>query len=131
MFYRNYLYIHTGDEKYPSPLLDRAPVVLIPILITRRRRTNAEEIDATINSLAADRTALAEATGKAEKIASLVYSSASTLASKKWWADFSRPRKLWIWGIRRVIRQKLVAETKKSLIARGLAADRDRWKRPM
>eukprot|EP01031_Cornospumella_fuschlensis_P035707 gene35707-43306_t len=121
----------TGDEKFPSPLLDRPPVVLIPILITRRRRTNAEEIDATINSLAADRTALAEATGKAEKIASLVYSSASTLASKKWWADFSRPRKLWIWGIRRVIRQKLVAETKKSLIARGLAGDRSRWKKPM
>lgn len=112
-------------------MLDRVPVVLIPICITRRRRTNAEEIDATINSLAADRSALSEATGKAEKIASLVYSSASTLATKKWWAHFSRPRKLWIWGIQKVIRKKFVAQIKQILIAKGLAEDRDKWKSPV
>jgi hypothetical protein len=66
---------------------------------------------------------LAEATGKAETIANLVYHSASEIASKKWWSNFSRPRKLWVWAIRRVIRQKLVAETKKNLAQRAFKKD--------
>lgn len=105
-----------GDENIASPVLDKMPP-LIPVVVTRRRRTNAEEIDATISSLANDRLALIEATDNAEKIANLVYSSATQIASKKWWADFNKWRKLWIWAIRRVIRQKLVAETKKILAA--------------
>lgn len=108
-----------GDEHNRSPILEHPPVVLIPVVVTRRRRTNAEEIEATISHLADDRKALTEATGRAEKVASLVYSSASQIASKKWWADFNRFRKLWIWAIRRVIRQRLVAETKANLAERA------------
>lgn len=103
-----------------SPLLEKTPVVLIPVPVTRRRRTNAEEIDATITGLTNDRAALVAATGQAEKIANLVYSSASSIASKKWWADFNPRRKMWIWAIRRVIRQKLVAETTANLEERAL-----------
>jgi hypothetical protein len=101
----------SSDTYVKSPLMDKVPVVLIPISVARRRRTNAEEIDATISSLAVDRAALAEATNHAHKVASVVYTSATSIASKKWWADFNPVRKRWIWAIRRVIRQKLVAET--------------------
>jgi hypothetical protein len=116
----------TGDDFLPeittnhpqrSPILDKAPSVLIPINIVRRRRTNAEEIDATINELNNDRLALISATGKAEKIASLVYASASALASKKWYSDLNPLRKRWIWAIRLIIRQKHVAEVTKVLEA--------------
>jgi hypothetical protein len=98
-----------------TPLLEKVPAVLIPINVTRRRRTNAEEIEATITNLSNDRAALIAATGKAENIANLVYSSASHIAGKKWWADFNPVRRKWIWAIRRVIRQKLVKETKEHL----------------
>jgi hypothetical protein len=116
----------TGDDFLPeittnhpqrSPILDKTPSVVIPINIVRRRRTNAEEIDATINELNNDRLALISATGKAEKIASLVYASASALASKKWYSDLNPIRKRWIWAIRLVIRQKHVAEVTKVLEA--------------
>lgn len=108
----------TGDEFNPdpaspyherTPVLDKAPLVLIPINIPRRRRTNAEEIDATINSLTNDRAALIAATNRAEKVAQLVYAGATAIASKKWYSDFNPVRKRWIWAIRRVIRQKHVA----------------------
>eukprot|EP01039_Chlorochromonas_danica_P010255 gene10255-11350_t len=115
----------SGDEKDRSPVLEKPPIVLVPVVVTRRRRTNAEEIEATISSLADDRKALSEATGMAERIANLVYSSANQIASKKWWTDFNRPRKLWVWAIRRVIRQKLVAETKKILLARAAAKEKE------
>lgn len=114
----------SGDEKDRSPVLEKPPIVLVPVVVTRRRRTNAEEIEATISSLADDRKALSEATGMAERIANLVYSSANQIAAKKWWTDFNRPRKLWVWAIRRVIRQKLVAETKKILLARAAAKEK-------
>jgi hypothetical protein len=116
----------TGDDYNPdsnssydqrTPILDKAPAVLIPIVVTRRRRTNAEEIEATITGLTNDRAALVAATGRAEKIAHLVYAGANAIATKKWYSDFNPVRKRWIWAIRRVIRQKLVAETKKQLKA--------------
>eukprot|EP01040_Poterioochromonas_malhamensis_P007963 gene7963-8606_t len=110
----------TGDDFNPdpkspynqrTPVLEKAPIVLIPINVTRRRRTNAEEIEATITGLTNDRAALVAATNRAEKVAHLVYAGATAIATKKWYADLNPIRKRWIWAIRRVIRQKLVAVT--------------------
>jgi hypothetical protein len=101
----------SSDTNAKSPVMDKIPVVLIPIAVARRRRTNAEEIEQTMSSLALDRAALAEATAHAHKVASVMYSASTSIAAKKWWADFNPWRKKWIWAIRRVIRQKLVAET--------------------
>jgi hypothetical protein len=112
----------SGDANETSAIIEK-PIVLIPIPITRRRRTNTEEIEATMHSLSNDRIALAEATKRAERIAGLVYSSASAIAGKKWWADFNPVRRKWIWAIRRVIRQKLVAETKQMLQQRQKVKD--------
>jgi hypothetical protein len=101
----------SSDTYTKSPVMDKIPVILVPISVARRRRTNAEEIEQTITGLAQDRAALAEATSHAHKVASVVYSASSSLSAKKWWADFNPVRRKWIWAIRRVIRQKLVAET--------------------
>jgi hypothetical protein len=98
-----------------TPVLEKPPVVLVPITITRRRRTNAEEIDATITGLTNDRAALVAATGRAEKVASLVYAGANAIAAKKWYSDLNPLRKRWIMAIRRVIRRKHVAEIKEQL----------------
>jgi hypothetical protein len=111
----------TGDDYKRSPVLEKSPIVLVPVVVTRRRRTNAEEIDATISSLTNDRQALAAATGKAEKVANLVYSSASQISSVKWWTKLNPWRRKWVWAIRRVIRQRLVADTKRNLAEREAA----------
>lgn len=108
-----------GDNYKRSPVLEKPPIVLVPVVVTRRRRTNAEEIDATISSLTSDRQALAAATGQAEKIANLVYSSASQISSVKWWMKLNPWRRKWVWAIRRVIRQRLVADTKRNLAERA------------
>lgn len=58
----------SGDSTaLKSPLLEKPPLMLIPVPVVRRRRTNAEEIDATISSLKNDRQALAAATGALAK----------------------------------------------------------------
>ena len=113
-----------GDNYKRSPVLEKPPIVLVPVVVTRRRRTNAEEIDATISSLTSDRQALAAATGQAEKIANLVYSSASEISSVKWWMKLNPWRRKWVWAIRRVIRQRLVADTKRNLAERAARKSR-------
>ena len=115
----------SSDTNIKSPVMDKVPVVLIPIAVARRRRTNAEEIEATMSSLVTDRAALAEATSHAHKVASVMYSASTSIAAKKWWADFNPVRKRWIWAIRRVIRQKLVAETTAVLNALEVAKKRE------
>mmetsp|Transcript_8365 Transcript_8365/g.13874 ORF Transcript_8365/g.13874 Transcript_8365/m.13874 type:complete len:473 (+) Transcript_8365:72-1490(+) len=106
-----YLKLASDMADDSSPLLDRPPIVLIPITVTRRRRTNAEEIEKTMTHLENDRAELAASTAHAHKVSNAVYSGANAIAKKKWWADFNPVRKRWIWAIRRVIRQRLVAET--------------------
>lgn len=113
----------SADTYKRSPLLESCPIVCVPVKVARRRKTNSEEIDATITSLTHDRAALAAATGKAEKIANLVYAGASAIGGKKWWSHFNSVRRKWIWAIRRVIRQKLVAETKAVLTKKAEAIE--------
>lgn len=111
----------TGDDYKRTPVLEKPPIILVPVVVTRRRRTNAEEIDATISSLTHDRQALTAATGKAEKVANLMFSSASEISSVKWWMKLNPWRRKWVWAIRRVIRQRLVADTKRNLAEREAA----------
>ena len=107
-----------SDGSMKSPLMGKPPSVLIPVVVTRRRRTNAEEIEATMHNLVEDRAAISEATQKAERIALLVYGMVNLMATKKWYTHLNPVRQRWIRAIRLVIRQRLVADTKKVLAAR-------------
>lgn len=113
----------SGDENYKSPVLSKAPVVVVPVVVTRRRRTNAEEIEATMVGLTKDREALAQATDKANKIATLVYSCVKLFSQKKWYSQLNPVRQRWIKAIRRVIRKKLVAATRKMLSDKAAAKE--------
>lgn len=104
------------DPFSDSLIVDNLPVHFKGVSVTRRRRTNGEEIEAMINSLEEDRIALCKATLKAQNISSVVTASVFFMATKKWWADFNLIRKKWIWAIRKVIRRRLVAEVTKHLL---------------
>jgi len=106
-----------SDQDGVSPQIPNPPSVLMPVSVTRRRRTNDQEINTAMSDLAISRLELTAATEKAEKIAGLIFESANIIISQKWWASFNPVRRKWIWAIRRVIRQKLVAETKVVLAA--------------
>mmetsp|Transcript_4144 Transcript_4144/g.9083 ORF Transcript_4144/g.9083 Transcript_4144/m.9083 type:complete len:424 (-) Transcript_4144:375-1646(-) len=57
-----------SDLDDTSPTLDTPPIVLIPISVPRRRRTNAEEIEQTMAHLEIDSAALKEATQHAHSV---------------------------------------------------------------
>jgi len=100
------------DPISDSVIIDKLPIHFMGVSsITRRRRSNGDEIDAMICVLEADRVALCKATLKAQNISRVVTASAMFMASRKWWANFNPIRKKWIWAIRKVIRRRLVAET--------------------
>jgi hypothetical protein len=118
-----------GDDNLKSPVLPKAPIVLSPVVVTRRRRTNAEEIEATMHNLDIDRAALVQATDRAERIALLVYSTVNLLSAQCWYSHLNPVRQRWIRAIRLVIRRKLVADTKKVLAARELASKAHKQRR--
>jgi hypothetical protein len=110
----------SNDTLKLNPVLEKTPLSMQPMNVTRRRRTTTEEINDTIRSLTNDTAALVDATvkaeniasGKAERVANIVFKVVMTLIKKKWWAELPPMRKKWILAIRKVIRKKLVNETK-------------------
>ncbi len=106
-----------GDDSKVTPLLPAPPQALIPIVVNRRRKTSAEEIEKTISGLQMDYAALKNATARAERISTLVFEGANMLTSlltaKK--SNASKWAKLWGWAIRRIIRQKHVKLMKQHL----------------
>jgi hypothetical protein len=124
----------SGDAEQQSPLLPAAPATLVPVSLTRRRRTSTEEIEATINSIKLDRedigahinraTDLTKSPGKTSKIASAervsnaVYTAVQYMTSKRWYHEVSAPKRRFIHAARRVIRMNLVAKTKAFLHGR-------------
>jgi hypothetical protein len=112
----------SGDENIKSPILTKPSTLLVPVVVTRRRRTNAEEIETTMRGLVVDRKALVEATDTAGKVAILVHSCVKLFNENtqiKWYAHLNPVRQRWIKAIRLVIRRILVAKTKKVLAERN------------
>jgi len=131
-----------GDSDLQSPLLLSPPLTLVPVSLTRRRRTSAEEIEATINSISFDRTAIGEAINlatnyssslqktkskqnalsanleAASRISAHVHGAIQYMSTKRWYNDVSLPKKRFIKAVRKVIRQALVNQTKANLVAR-------------
>ena len=71
------------EDLSKTPLLAAPPVVLAPLSVKRRRKTNSEEIETTIKDLAEDRAALSAATQKAERIAGFVFEGVAMLTNGK------------------------------------------------
>ena len=95
-------------------LLTSPPSILVPVHITRRRRSTADDISSLITALAEDSKDLARATGHAEKITNLLFMSTGSLQSiaKKKQAvrdkNYSTARMRWIDAINRVLIQNCV-----------------------
>lgn len=97
------------DNLAVNPSLVKPPIMLVPVVIARRRRTSAEEINSTIKGLENDRAALIAATGNAERItASILNSIASMAVRANIYKGVSLPRRRWIKSIRQVIAQAYV-----------------------
>jgi hypothetical protein len=95
-------------------LLTSFPSILVPVHITRRRRSTADEAMSLMTALAEDSKDLARATGHAEKITNLLFMSTGSLQSiaKKKQAvrdkNYSAARMRWIDAINRILVQNCV-----------------------
>jgi hypothetical protein len=95
-------------------LLPSPPSILVPVHMTRRRRSNADEINFLMTALAEDSKDLARATGHAEKITNLLFMSTGSLqsiANKKKAVrekNYSAARLCWINSINRVLIQNAI-----------------------
>lgn len=126
-----------GDSDLQSPLMDSAPQILVPVSLTRRRRTSAEEIEATINSISFDRTAIGAALNlaasysasptkkksvvnmqAASRISAHIHAAVQYMTAKRWYHEVSVPKRRFIQAVRKVIRQALVGQTKAVLVAK-------------
>jgi hypothetical protein len=111
---------NSDDACKQNPCLDRPPSVVVPVVIAaRRRKSTASEINNAISNLRTDGEDIAQYLSKANKllrqptsrfeeradqIAKIVFDAAAHLRRPKWFSLMSRPRRKWIWAIRRVIR---------------------------
>ena len=120
-----------GDDEVLSPLLDGPPLSMVPVAVARRRKTSAEEIDATINSLKTDRQFIGKHLDmashftsrlSAERISSAVHTFVKYLTSKKWYSDLPIPKQRFIRAVRRVVRMNLVKKTVEELTRRQVQA---------
>ena len=104
----------SGMDITPT-ILPAPPATLIPVPVMRRRRTNAEDYDVLMSQVASSQAALAEATGRAEKIVNLMFASVSgfeNMISRKKKVNSAKVSKWgekWVWAIQRVILQNAVA----------------------
>lgn len=107
------------DPHNTNPLLAGPSQALIPVPVTRRRRTNTDEVKAAFQSYEKDRVDLNAALGKAEKIAGAVHSSISIIKSKsQMYLGMNLPTMRWKKAIHKVILRAAVKEMRKMLAER-------------
>merc|ERR1712065_65444 len=89
-------------------LLLEPPSIVIPVHITRRRRTNAEDVNKAMEGIKAAQADLQKATNHAERITELIFMATSGMSSiaKKYEKmrnmGYSKWRLKWIFAARRV-----------------------------
>jgi hypothetical protein len=136
-----------GDADYQTPLLDAPPATLVPVNLTRRRKTSTEEINDTMRSFNAERAALGEAinnassyssksplkptggrsvkvspftlSAKADKVTGIMFEAIKYMSSKKWYNEVSVPKRRFIRAARMIIRQNLAVKTREALLKRN------------
>lgn len=129
----------TGDDDKPYPVLEEPPVTLVPVQITRRRKSSSEEFFSTVNDFnndcaiidtnvkkASDELTAAEGilnkqppvNPRALHIAHFVYEAARIIIDKKLYKDdknVNKYKKLWIRAIDKVILMNMVPKTRQYL----------------
>eukprot|EP01031_Cornospumella_fuschlensis_P028526 gene28526-34435_t len=126
----------SADDPDNFPILEVAPVVLIPIKLTRRRKSSAEEIQQTMTRISSDYKAIDASLEKANqyvdlkatqdkieysnKIAMIVYDAAGYISAKPWYANKpASVRRLIRWA-ERIRRQLCVEKTRAFLDRKGM-----------
>ena len=105
-----------GDHVEKPVLLAEPPAIVIPVHITRRRRTNAEDVNRAMEGIKAAQMDLQNATNHAERITELIFMATSGMSSiaKKYEKmrsmGYSKWRLKWIFAARRVIIQNCIAK---------------------
>lgn len=113
----------SGDEAVTKqPILQEGPpAILVPVPVVRRRRTTTEDIANKLQDLAMDQQALAAATNKAEKVASLMTASVGSFGAamkrKQSMALLSKWQAKWRWACHRVVLQNAVENYTKQWLA--------------
>ena len=107
---------NVSDIVTDTPLLNMPPSGLVPVIVSHRRNTSSEEVQAKIADLEISKAELAKATSRAEQVINHVQSfakrvKAEFLARSK----MSIPRKRWVLAINRVLQINGVAKTTKFL----------------
>mmetsp|Transcript_30615 Transcript_30615/g.51716 ORF Transcript_30615/g.51716 Transcript_30615/m.51716 type:complete len:478 (+) Transcript_30615:77-1510(+) len=126
----------SGDSLHEaSPLLDDCPLMVVPVKLTRRRRTNSQEIEAMIDSINQhkleagahiDKAHALQNSGKdnflniqvAARISDHVYGAIQYFTAKRWYHKLSLPKQRFVKAVRRVIRRRLVLQTTKVLASK-------------
>lgn len=106
-----------GQDHVEKPiLLVEPPAIVVPVHVTRRRRTNAEDVSKAMEGIKAAQADLQNATNHAERITELIFMATSGMSSiaKKYEKlrsmGYSKWRLKWIFAARRVIIQNSIAK---------------------
>lgn len=111
----------TGDDLDEFPLISNPPKVLVPINLSRRRRSTVEEISNTLKSISTDQQAISEDLKRANyisiasRITDIIFNAASYLTDKKWYDDLPKYRRLWAKAINKVIHRNQVIKNREYL----------------
>lgn len=105
-----------GEHAEKPILLVEPPSIVIPVHITRRRRTNAEDVTKAMEGIKAAQEELQNATNHAERITELIFMATSGMSSiaakyaKLRSMGYSKWRLKWIFAARKVIIQNQIAK---------------------
>ena len=107
---RSVVFMKSGADNYTDdPTLKLPPDSLIPVSISRKRKTNMEDFNVAMKGFEADKVAFQEAMSHAEKVLSIVQDSVAKFASRNAiYARLNPARRKWFLAVRRIISQNYV-----------------------
>ena len=104
-----------SDSKDSDPLLKDLPESLVPVSVTHRRNSSAEEVKAKLEEVNISQDALRVACGKAEKVSSMVHNFIKMTSASKILQNMNPARKRFVMAARKVMQINGVERTKKHL----------------
>jgi hypothetical protein len=111
------LLFHTlaSDDQTVDPELKEFPDTLVPVSVTHRRNSSAEEVKAKLDEVSVSQDALRASIGKAEKVSGMVHSFIKMTSQSKFLSTLHPAKKRFIMAARKVMQINGVEKTKKHL----------------